>query len=98
MSFAEELQKDRRLVILRALADESDYSMNESNIQICLKMFGHGKPRDVIKADIAWLEEQSLVTVKNLMDRIMVATITQRGQEVAEGVTVHPGVKRPGPG
>jgi len=96
--FTEHLEKDRRLVILRALTEEPDYALNESTIQFLLKQYGHGVGRDRVRLDISWLSEQSLVTVEDLAGRMMVATITQRGVDVASGNSSNAGVKRPAPG
>jgi DNA-binding GntR family transcriptional regulator len=49
-----------------------------------------------VKAELAWLEEQGLITNENLKGT-QVATITQRGIDVATGQATHPGVKRPSP-
>ena len=50
-----------------------------------------------MNADVAWLEEQGLVSREDL-GGIIVVKITQRGLDVAEGRAIVPGVKRPGPG
>lgn len=44
-----------------------------------------------------WLEEQGLVQIERLSDGFMVAKITQRGLDVANGEAVVDGVKRPRP-
>ena len=94
--FAELLTADIRLVILRALAEDLGYSHNESILHAVAKKFGHNVTRDVIRTQLAWLQEQSLVTLETVGD-IYVATITQRGVDVAGGAGSCPGVKRPSP-
>lgn len=93
---ADILIPDIRLVILRALAEDLNYSHNDSIIHAIVKKFGHNVARDVIRTQLHWLKEQCLVTIEMVSDTY-VATITQRGVDVASGSATVPGVKRPGP-
>ena len=98
MTFEERRTRDQRLLILRLLSDEPGYSTNESMIDMALeKIGGHFVSRDTVRALISWLDEQGLVTLSVNHD-VYVATVTQRGKEVAEGTSRHPGVKKPAPG
>jgi hypothetical protein len=96
MEFAELLTSDIRLVILRALAQDLGYSHNDSILHAIVKKFGHNVSRDVIRTQLVWLKEQCLVELEQVGDTY-VATVTQRGVDVAEGSATVPGVKRPGP-
>lgn len=91
------LAKDRRLVILRALSDQN-YALNESVLAIVLEEFGHRVSRDVVRTELAWLAEQGLVTLETVGGRLIVATLTERGGEVATGRAKVPGVRRPSAG
>jgi len=95
-SFNALLHAHQRLCILRALAGSDGYAANESLLQGHLEAYGIAGSRDVCKTQMHWLAEQGLVT---LTDRqgLLVATITNRGQEVAEGRVTVPGVQRPSP-
>jgi hypothetical protein len=93
MSYSEIVQADRRLMILRALAATSGYGANRRLIQQFLDGEGHIVSRDLIDADIAWLAELGLVAVHD--DAV---TLTGRGDDVAAGRSVVPGVRRPQPG
>lgn len=95
--FTEHLAQDRRLVILRQLEAAPGYTLNESVLDAVLERYGHHVSRDTVRADLAWLEEQALVTLEQVAGRIQVATSTARGVEVATGQARHPGVKRPSP-
>lgn len=90
-------REDRRLVILRYLSEDDDYSLNDSMLDKCLAGIGHGVSRDVLRSDLAWLAEQGLVTADEV-GAILVATLTARGDDVAKGRAVVPGVARPRPG
>lgn len=98
MSFAQHLAEDRRLVILRLLADQHGYALNESTLQTALEAFAHAVSRDTVRADAAWLEEVGLVTTELVAGKTLVVTITTRGVDVARGRSIVPGVKRPSPG
>lgn len=96
MSFADLVTSDIRLVILRALEQDLGYSHNESIIHAILEKFGHKCSRDHVRTQLSWLQEQGLVTLDDVSG-IYVATITQRGADVATGAATVPGVKRPSP-
>ncbi len=89
------LDADQRLVILRSLVDAGGEA-NESILQDCLDVFGHRVSRDQVRTHITWLAEQGLVVVENI-GSYMVAQLTGRGQDVAEGRSTVPGVKKPRP-
>ena len=88
------LTEDRRLVILRSLL-ECNGEANESILQDCLDAYGHSVARDVVRGQLDWLAEQGLVTVERLRGGFCVATLSGRGQDVAEGRAKVTGVKRP---
>ncbi|AWP55674.1 hypothetical protein CGSHi3655_00130 [Haemophilus influenzae 3655] len=88
--------KDQRLVILRSLV-EAGYDANESILDDCLALYGHKISRDLVRTHLNWLEEQGLVKIERLGDGFMIASITQRGVDVANGEAVVDGVKRPAP-
>ncbi|TCJ95947.1 hypothetical protein EV694_1950 [Volucribacter psittacicida] len=88
--------EDQRLVILRSLL-EAGYDANESILDDCLEIYGHNVSRDVVRNHLLWLEEQGLVTIKRLTNDYFVASLTQRGADVARGQAIVAGVKRPTP-
>jgi len=97
MSFKTILTEDQRLVMLRALEQDAGYDLNESILQSFLGAYGHSVSRDKVRTELRWLEEQGLVTI-NEVAAILVATLTGRGADVAKGLAVVDGVKRPRPG
>ena len=96
-TFRDLIDEDRRLVILRTLEEDPGYSLNESVIQSCLDALGHKVGRDRVRTDLAWLRDQGLIDLQEVVS-VMVATLTGRGADVAAGKTTVPGVKRPRPG
>lgn len=97
MSYPDYINEDRRLAILRFLSEENDYSLNDSVMQDALSAIGHSVSRDVILADFAYLEELSLITSVVIHNKIHVAKITRRGNDVAKGLAQVPGIKKPRP-
>lgn len=87
------LEEDQRLVMLRSLVDCGG-DANESVLQTCLDTYGHRLSRDAVRMHLAWLEEVGLIAV-NRLPECMVASISGRGQDVAEGRVQVPGVKKP---
>lgn len=96
--WTDHLQEDRRLALLRILQQSEAYKANDSVLQYALEQLGHVVSRDRVIGDIAWLDEQGLVSDETVAQRVHVATLTQRGIDIALGRSVHPGVKRPSPG
>ena len=89
--------EDLRLVTLRILAEASGYRANESLLNALLRAWGHVVSRDRVRAELAWLKEQGLVSIEEI-GGVMIATLTERGQDVTAGAAAVPGVRRPGPG
>lgn len=93
MHMRDMLNEQARLVILRSIL-ECKGEANDSILQSCLDLYGIKISRDEVRTHIAWLNEQGLVSTENVAGCI-VATISGRGQDVAEGRAVVPGVKKP---
>jgi repressor of nif and glnA expression len=94
MSFKSLLTEDQRLVILRSLHEMQGYEANESIVDSCLDAYGHNISRDQVRVHLAWLEEQGLITLRQVSD-CQIARLTGRGEDVATGQANVPGVKRP---
>ena len=90
-------REDRRLLMLKALASENDYSISDMVLRNLLREYGHAESADTIRTDIAWLEEQGLVTTEKV-GVMVVATVTERGKDIADGAACVPGIRRPRPG
>lgn len=95
-NFARLVTEDRRLVILRFLDEMPRRELNTSVLQSTLDAFGHAVSRDQVATDCAWLGEQGMVDVETV-GPVTVVSLTARGEDVARGRVVQPGVKRPSP-
>jgi hypothetical protein len=96
MQLRDRIDADRRLVMLRMLTEAPGYCLGESMLDEVLAAYGHRVSRDWVRAQMSWLKEQGLVSIEQIGE-IMIATLTGRGEDVANGEAEVPGVKRPRP-
>lgn len=96
LSFAEFQDQDRRLVLLKALENASQYRANAFLLRRFCDAVGHVVSADRVEADLAWLAEQGLVHTERPQG-VTVATLTTRGLDVATGRAAVPGVAKPQP-
>lgn len=96
-SFADFQTADRRLVLLRALAAAVMHRANNFLLRSFCDRIGHAVSTDVLAADLAWLREVGLVKLDTTEPGVIVAELTPRGLDVAEGRSEHPGVAKPRP-
>lgn len=96
-NFARLLSEDRRLVLLRVLDRAPGSEANHYILRSALDSMGHNVGHDAVLTELAWLQEQGLLTTETL-GAMTVAHLTSRGQDVAQGRALVPGVKKPVPG
>lgn len=94
--YARHQAADRRLVILRVLAESTGYQANEFTLEAVLDDMGHTVSNQQVHTELAWLAEQGLLDSRKV-GGVTIATISRRGIDVAHGKAVVPGVKRPLP-
>lgn len=97
MKYPDYIAEHSRICILRLLADSAGYASNSAVLADLLPAFGLALSRDAIATQLAWLAEQQLVSTSEF-GSVVIATLTQRGHDVAAGRAQVPGVRRPGPG
>lgn len=97
MSFQAHFMTHLRLMILRALVDAPGCVANASILKSVSQSLGLPATRDQIHTAISWLAEQGLVD-RTEVGTLVVACLTERGQDVAEGRARVDGVARPTPG
>lgn len=96
MNYPEHFSRHLRIAILRVLHTAPACRANSSILHSAVPDLGLTATRDQIKTELAWLAEQGLLTATDA-GAIVVATLTERGIDVAEGATIVPGVQRPSP-
>ncbi|MCE9679603.1 ArsR family transcriptional regulator [Shewanella sp. AS1] len=94
MALQDIITEHQRLVILRLLAEVPGFDLNESILQDGLDAYGLDISRDGLRTQLAWLAEQGLIRLEKL-GGTQKATLTSRGEDVALGRAVVPGIKRP---
>ena len=96
MSIAEIMRQEARLIIMRELAAQASYSLNETLLQDTLATFGIFKPRDWVREELRRLEDLGAVTIR-IAGTVMIAVATPKGLDHAKGNLVIEGIKRPSP-
>lgn len=92
--FAQHLRQDQRLVLLRILSELPSYRSNSSVLVGLMEKLGHIMSRDQVKTELRWLAEQGLLSLDEA-GAVLVATLNERGQDVAEGRARVDGIQRP---
>jgi hypothetical protein len=100
-SYAERLQEERRLVILRLLYELPGQKANSSSLYHALDDYGIHAARADVRAELAWLAHRELVSIEDITPAssdspLLLATITDAGRDVVRGKTQVLGVQRPG--
>ena len=94
LTFMQRMAEDRRLSILLLLTASPGGAANEALLQAALPDYGHEPSLDQVRADLAWLAEQGLTETSDIHG-LAVGRILARGEDVAAGRAIVPGVKKP---
>ena len=95
MDFSRVVTKDQRLRLLQMLAQDSEGSHNQHVLRAGLEMAGHGGvTARQVRAILEWLESSGLDATEDV-GSVIVARITERGEDVALGGSRYPGVANP---
>lgn len=96
MDFSEAVSENRRLVALQVLQQDPAGTCNENALRAALDIAGHRKlSRRRVRDLLHWLSEQGLVALEERAGLVL-ARITERGEDVALGGSAAPGVAAPG--
>lgn len=95
MSYENDIVRpDARLIILRALAAQTDERLHSGYLAEELLRFGVDRPREWIHGELDWLAEMGAVTLTK-PGSVVVATLTEKGARHLRRAVVIEGVKRP---
>ena len=86
-----------RLAILRVLDELSEFRSNSAFLRDAVSELGLSATHDQVRTQVAWLQEQGLVTTVEALRGVLTVTATERGLDVARGRATVPGVRRPSP-
>lgn len=90
----DQVRPDARLIILKALAAQTDERLHSGFISEELIRFGIDRPREWIHGELDWLEQIGAVTLLK-PGSVVVATLTEKGHRHLRRAIVIEGVKRP---
>jgi hypothetical protein len=90
------IREEARLIILRELHLQANYSYSDSLLQQTLENFGIAKSRDWVREEINYLVNVGAVT-RTAVASVVIATLLPKGVEHVERRLVIEGVKRPSP-
>lgn len=96
MSYKTTIAKEQRRLILQALEQDTDYRVNDIMLQAWLEEFSMDISIDKLHTELQWLEEQGLISLEQIKT-MQIATLTQRGLDLAQGKSQNPNVARPRP-
>lgn len=88
------IREHARLIILRALAEQTDERLNSELLRHVLETYGISRPRAWVHGELDYLAEMGAVTVMSA-GTVKVATLTELGHRHLSRATAIEGVKRP---
>lgn len=97
VSFFDYMMGHARLAILRSLTESVQHTANDSVLIMEMERLGLPVTRDQLRGQLGWLEEQGLIRLARPTDSLMVATLRERGGDVAVGRAHVDGIQRPSP-
>lgn len=89
------IREEARLIILKALQQQTDERLNSSLLVTELERFGIRKTREWVHSELDWLADLGAVVLAR-PGTVVVATLTEKGAHHLERRIVIEGVKRPG--
>lgn len=97
MSMDTIIKEEARLIILKELNLQPQYSLNDTLMLAVLESFGLSRTRAWLREELRIMsDELGVVTVKPVGSSF-IATLTGKGRDHIERRIVVPGVKRPSP-
>lgn len=85
-----------RLTILQLLAGQSMGNASDAVLYEALNAMDLQVSRDVVRGHIFWMQSQGLIAVLDMRtsNGLVVATLSEKGGDVAKGLSIVPGVER----
>jgi hypothetical protein len=90
------IREDARLIVLRELHAQANYSLNDNLLQQTLENFGIAKTREWVREELSYLAGVGAIS-KVAIGSVVVATLLPKGVEHVERRYLIEGVKRPSP-
>ncbi len=90
------LTEDARLTILKELAQENSYSLNETILRDLLETFGINRDRDWVREQLKVMAGLDAITTR-LAGSVMIAVITRAGLDHVKNRIAIDSISRPSP-
>jgi len=97
MNYEEHVTRDARLVILRALADQTDGRLNETILSKTIETYGHRRSREWVRTQMRALAELGAIRVVEAAPDFLIGELTRLGQDHVDRRAIVEGVARPSP-
>ena len=88
---------EARLVILKALAEQADYTLPENILVMTLQTFGFNRGREYVRNQLNWMKDTAGAVKLRTPGAAVIATITEAGLDHVQGRRVLDSIKRPSP-
>jgi repressor of nif and glnA expression len=92
--YAERVRQDARLIMLKALAAQTDERLHSGYLVEELRHFGTDRTREWVHGELDWLADMGAVTLIK-PGSVVVATLTEKGHRHLRRAIVIEGIKRP---
>lgn len=96
-SFIQRVSETRRLALLEALRELDGYTSGSLLLMEMLAGLALPLSRVALKGELGWLHEAGLLTLTEGDEGALIATLTPKGLDVANGLERVDGVRRPDP-
>jgi hypothetical protein len=97
VSYSDFVEEHVRISALRLLKEVPDGRLNESVLREGLTQLGFARSRAQMRVTLEWLKDAGLIKHEWFGETVLVAALTERGLDVAEGREIVKGVHRPSP-
>lgn len=78
--FSRHMEEDARLIILKELVAQTNYTLSDTILQKVVEAFGHNRSRDWVKTQLRKMADLGAVTLQDVGSCVL-ATITEAGQD-----------------
>lgn len=95
--YSDHFDATARLTILKALASEVDYRLNDTLLMRTLEAFAIKRGRGYLRNQLRWLEQEAGAVRLHEVGSVIVAELTEAGLDHVERRLVLDGVLKPSP-
>lgn len=97
LDFSRHMEEDARLVMLKELASQTNYTLNETILHSVIEAFGHNRSRDWLRTQLRKMEELGAIRLTPA-GSVLIAAISPAGIDHVLRRSVIEGIARPSAG